>query len=367
MAIHLNNESIWFDQYKFMDAERDYYTKLAQRLLDGDGVTTAAVTQRAKSPLIEQIANASPTETEMVPSSRVEPAPPSIVKSAPAKEKVDTKVAAPAVAKEVVMAAAPTVAKEVAKAAPKPILTPQKPSSPLFDQISKARQQIHQSLASPPKAGSGDGVGLADLTNRMQKLELENAELKQVTTDLKNMVTKLSSRVEQLEKKTVAPAAAAAPVKAAPAAAPVKAAPPPAKKEEEEEDDDDDDIDMFASDDDEEVDEEAEKLKQERLAAYAAKKGKKPALIAKSSILLDVKPWDDETDMKEMERLVRTIEMDGLLWGQGLLKPIGYGIHKLTINCIVEDDKVSIEELSEKIEEFEDFVQSVDVAAFNKI
>ena len=29
--------------------------------------------------------------------------------------------------------------------------------------------------------------------------------------------------------------------------------------------------------------------------------------------------------------------------------------------------KVSIEELSEKIEEFEDFVQSVDVAAFNKI
>jgi len=353
MAIYLNNESIWFDQYKFMDAERDYYTKLAQRLLAGDGVTTAAVTQRAKSPLIEQISNASPAEKEMVPSSRVEPAPPSIVKSAPAKEKVDTKVAAPAVAKEVVMAAAPTVAKEVAKAAPKPILTPQK-------------QQIHQSLASPPKAGAGDGVGLADLTNRMQKMELENAELKQVTTDLKNMVTKLSSRVEQLEKKTVAPAAAAAPVKAAPAAAPVKVAPPPAKKEEEEEEDDDD-IDMFGSDDDDEVDEEAEKLKQERLAAYAAKKGKKPALIAKSSILLDVKPWDDETDMKEMEKLVRTIEMDGLLWGQGLLKPIGYGIHKLTINCIVEDDKVSIEELSEKIEEFEDFVQSVDVAAFNKI
>jgi translation elongation factor EF-1beta len=40
-----------------------------------------------------------------------------------------------------------------------------------------------------------------------------------------------------------------------------------------------------------------------------------PALIAKSSILLDVKPWDDETDMAEMERLVRTIETDGLVWG----------------------------------------------------
>lgn len=52
-------------------------------------------------------------------------------------------------------------------------------------------------------------------------------------------------------------------------------------------DDDDDDIDLFGSD---EEDEEAERLKQERLEAYAAKKAKKPAVIAKSSILLDVKP-----------------------------------------------------------------------------
>ncbi len=35
--------------------------------------------------------------------------------------------------------------------------------------------------------------------------------------------------------------------------------------------------------------------------------------------------------------------------------------------CVVEDLKVSVDELQEKIEEFEDFVQSVDVAAMNKI
>lgn len=66
---------------------------------------------------------------------------------------------------------------------------------------------------------------------------------------------------------------------------------------------------MFGSD--EEDDAAAEKLKEERVKAYAEKKAKKPALIAKSSILLDCKPWDDETDMKEMERLVRTVVMDG--------------------------------------------------------
>merc|ERR1712198_464548 len=117
--------------------------------------------------------------------------------------------------------------------------------------------------------------------------------------------------------------------------------------------DDDDDVDLFGSDDEEEEEsEEAKRVREERHAAYAAKKSKKPAVIAKTSVLLDVKPWDDETDMKEMENCVRTIEMDGLLWGQALLKPIGYGINKLTINCVVEDDKISIEELSEKIEEF---------------
>lgn len=77
----------------------------------------------------------------------------------------------------------------------------------------------------------------------------------------------------------------------------------------------------------------AEKLKQERIAAYADKKSKsiflqitelashnhiwftlEPTLIAKSNIILDVKPWGDDTDMKEMERCVRGIEADGLIW-----------------------------------------------------
>ena len=40
-------------------------------------------------------------------------------------------------------------------------------------------------------------------------------------------------------------------------------------------------------------------------------------MIAKSSLLIDVKPWDDETDMKLLEESVRSIEMDGLLWGAG--------------------------------------------------
>ena len=130
--------------------------------------------------------------------------------------------------------------------------------------------------------------------------------------------------------------------------------------------DDDDDVDLFGSDE-EEDDEEKKRITEERLKAYHEKKSKKPALIAKTSVLLDVKPWDDETDMDAMLKSVKTIDMDGLLWGAIKLVPVGYGIKKLQVMCVVEDAKVSIDELQEKISEFEDFVQSVDVAAMNKI
>uniref|UniRef100_A0A1I7URC2 Elongation factor 1-beta n=1 Tax=Caenorhabditis tropicalis TaxID=1561998 RepID=A0A1I7URC2_9PELO len=128
-----------------------------------------------------------------------------------------------------------------------------------------------------------------------------------------------------------------------------------------------DDFDLFGSEDEEE-DAEKAKIVEERLAAYAEKKAKKAGPIAKSSVILDVKPWDDETDLAEMEKLVRGIEMDGLVWGGAKLIPIGYGIKKLQIITVIEDLKVSVDDLIERItRDFEDHVQSVDIVAFNKI
>ncbi|RKP31743.1 hypothetical protein METBISCDRAFT_22188 [Metschnikowia bicuspidata] len=133
-----------------------------------------------------------------------------------------------------------------------------------------------------------------------------------------------------------------------------------------EEEHDDDDVDLFGSDD--ELDEEAEKLKQKRLAEYAAKnaaKGPKPA--AKSIVTLEVKPWDDETDLDELLANVKAIEMDGLVWGAHQWKPVGFGIKKLQITLVVEDAKVSLDYLQSTIEEDEDHVQSTDIAAMQKL
>merc|ERR1711973_710479 len=185
------------------------------------------------------------------------------------------------------------------------------------------------------------------LASKLSALEIENKTLKKVTEDLKTVISKLESRVAALEGGKPA---------AAPAAAPAVAAA----------DDDDDDVDLFGPDE-EEDDAEKARVTAERLKAYADKKSKKPALIAKTSVLFDVKPWDDETDMNEMLKACKSIEMDGLVWGANKLVPVGYGISKLQLMCVVEDEKVSIEELQEKMADFEDFVQSVDVAAMNKI
>ena len=126
-----------------------------------------------------------------------------------------------------------------------------------------------------------------------------------------------------------------------------------------------DDLDLFGSDS--EVDEEAERLKAARLAEYEARKASKPSVIAKSSVVLDVKPWDDTTDLADMEKRVRSIEMEGLLWGASKHVPIGYGIKKLQISIVIEDLKVSVDDLQDKICALEEFVQSTDIQSFNKI
>jgi len=144
-----------------------------------------------------------------------------------------------------------------------------------------------------------------------------------------------------------------------------EAAPEPAPVEKKAEEDGEDEVDLFAEDD--EDDAETERLKAERVAAYNAKKANKPKTIAKSVVTLEVKPWDDETDMEALEKSVRSIQQEGLVWGSSKLVAVGYGIKKLQITLVIEDELVSLDELQEKVAEFEDYVQSSDVAAMQKL
>ncbi|XP_050456735.1 probable elongation factor 1-delta isoform X4 [Cataglyphis hispanica] len=245
----------------------------------------------------------------------------------------------------------------------------------LANEVAKARQHIKQSLQCMDDIAVLAHIANQDVTPRVVKLEKENQDLRNMIQDLKSSFEKLvqhaksfetlEQRVESLEVRM--PYLAICPAKPKELLdTEQESERNKHQKQNKDKDDDNDDVDLFASDSEGE-DTEAAKIREERLAEYAAKKSKKPVLIAKSNIILDVKPWDDETNMKEMENAVRKIETDGLLWGASKLVPLAFGIHKLQISCVVEDDKVSVDWLVEQIQELEDYVQSVDIAAFNKV
>ncbi|KAM4865187.1 elongation factor 1-delta isoform 2-T2 [Thomomys bottae] len=239
-------------------------------------------------------------------------------------------------------------------------------ASVILRDIARARENIQKSLAgsSGPGVSSGPGGDHSELTVRIASLEVENQSLRGVVQDLQQAISKLEARLSALEKSSPGHRVTAPQTQHV---SPMRQVEPPAKKAATAaEDDEDNDIDLFGSDEEEE-DKEAARLREERLRQYAEKKAKKPSLVAKSSILLDVKPWDDETDMAQLEACVRSVQLDGLVWGASKLVPVGYGIRKLQIQCVVEDEKVGTDLLEEEITKFEEHVQSVDIAAFNKI
>merc|ERR1712230_236825 len=94
---------------------------------------------------------------------------------------------------------------------------------------------------------------------------------------------------------------------------------------------------------------------------------KKVEEIQRSNIIFDVKPLGDDTDLNEMEKVVRAITLDGLTWGPSKFVDIAYGVKKLQISCVVVDDKVFTEDIEEGIMAHEELVQSVDIASFTKV
>lgn len=43
--------------------------------------------------------------------------------------------------------------------------------------------------------------------------------------------------------------------------------------------------------------------------------------------------------------------------------PVGYGVSKLQISLVIEDEKISLQDLEDEIAGFEDYVQSTDIVS----
>jgi len=84
---------------------------------------------------------------------------------------------------------------------------------------------------------------------------------------------------------------------------------------------------------------------------------------AKSNLTLDIKPTGTDVDLKELEKRVRSIELDGLKWLGSDQLEVAFGVKKIRIMCQLVDVLINPDTIREEIEKDED-VQSTDIFAF---
>jgi translation elongation factor EF-1beta len=105
----------------------------------------------------------------------------------------------------------------------------------------------------------------------------------------------------------------------------------------------------------------------EQLAsAKAAKDAKKK--IERSQVVIDVKVWDTETDLLQLFSTIKSsIVMPGLVWAEGCnVVPVAFGVKKLVISCIIDDDKVGLNDITDELEAMEELIQSVDITTMSR-
>jgi translation elongation factor aEF-1 beta len=118
------------------------------------------------------------------------------------------------------------------------------------------------------------------------------------------------------------------------------------------------------------VDPFAEATAEEQEAATAAaesapKKAKGPQ-VGKSTLVLKVKPADSDVDLDALEAKIREIQKEGLLWSKSQREELCFGIFAIEIGAVVTDD-VSVDDIQEEIEGWDELVQSTEIVAFQKI
>ena len=72
--------------------------------------------------------------------------------------------------------------------------------------------------------------------------------------------------------------------------------------------------------------------------------------------------------MDELAKRILALKIDGLTWNNEPKKlDVAFGIQKLSIGCVIEDDKVLTDDIFDQILAWEDDVQSVDMTSMQKL
>ena len=139
------------------------------------------------------------------------------------------------------------------------------------------------------------------------------------------------------------------------------------KKEKKDDEIDEDDLFGDETEEDKKAKEEAHKKREEEKKEDGKKK--KKVEVQKSLVLIDVKVYDPEQDYDALaEKILKNVKRDGLVWKtEYKLAEVAFGVKKIVMGMVVEDEKVSVDDIIDELTSWEDEIQSVDIVAFNKL
>merc|ERR1740139_724606 len=114
---------------------------------------------------------------------------------------------------------------------------------------------------------------------------------------------------------------------------------------------------------------------QAKIAAEKAKKDdgkalgptKKGPVIAKSVVVFDVKGYEVGQDFESLATKIRAeVNMPGLVWmDKHQILEIAFGMKKLQMSMLIEDEKVQTDDVFELIEKWDEKVQTDDIFTFS--
>eukprot|EP00944_MAST-04C_sp_MAST-4C-sp1_P014260 g14260.t1 len=110
----------------------------------------------------------------------------------------------------------------------------------------------------------------------------------------------------------------------------------------------------------------------DHLIMLGTSSGNDGEMVEKSMFVFDVKPLDVETDLEALASTLKEIKFDGLVtWGvEHQLIPVAFGLYKLRISVVVENDKVSQTDIEDVINgdgRGDEIISSVDLHVESKV
>lgn len=96
----------------------------------------------------------------------------------------------------------------------------------------------------------------------------------------------------------------------------------------------------------------------EEIATIYLSKQKSNKTIHKTHTIFNVKVYAENEDLKALaSKIFNEINFEGLVWYRNFnIVTIAYGMKMLQIGMIVEDGKISVDDIFERIQEWEEIV-----------